>query len=90
MYLKSHLGQLIITMRQTFLYKKECVCPSVRPAVSNAKCVQIIKGYFLRSKVAEIRHEDRCSGKFDAHFLKILLKIILTEIISILCNFNNF
>ena len=33
----------------------------------------------------EIFCEDRCSDKFNANYLKILLKIILTEIINILC-----
>ena len=59
------------------------VCPSIH----NAKCVRILKGYFLRSEVDEIWLEDRCSGKINAHFLRILLKIILTEIISILTIF---
>ena len=56
----------------------------------NAKCVFKLKGYFLRSKVDEIWCEDRCSGKVIAHFLRILLKIISTEIINIWCNFNLF
>ena len=34
-------------------------------------------------KIDEIRYEDRCSGKFNAPFLRIFLKIISTEIISI-------
>ena len=46
-------------------------------------CVYILKGYFLRLKVDEIRVEDRCSGMVSTRSLRILLKIILTKIISI-------
>ena len=34
----------------------------------------------MRSKVDEIWREDRCSDQIDAHFLRILLKIIATDI----------
>ena len=33
----------------------------------------------------EIWFEDRFSGKINAHFLRILLKNISTEVINILC-----
>ena len=49
-------------------------------SIRETKCVLILKGYFLRYKVDEIMHKDRCSGKVNAHFLKVLLKIVLTEI----------
>ena len=67
--LEAHFRHLIFNL---IPYKKECVCP----AVPNAKCVRKLKGYFLRSKVDEIWHEDRCSGKVNVQFLRILLKII--------------
>ena len=38
----------------------------------------------------EIYFEGRCSGKVNAHFLRILLKVISIDIISILCNFDHF
>ena len=41
-------------------------------------CYQI-KGYFLGSNVDEIFHEDRCSDKVNAHYPKILVNIIATE-----------
>ena len=54
-----------------------------------------LKGYFLRSHVDEIWREDRCSGKVNAHFIRILLKLIAMEvispeIISIYCDFDQF
>ena len=52
-------------------------------AIRNAKCVLKLKGYFLRLEVDEIWCEDRCSDKINARFLRILLKIISTGIISI-------
>ena len=63
----------------SILHKKECVYLSVL----DAKCVLMLKEYFLRSKVDKICREDRCSSKVNAHCLRILLEIISTEIISI-------
>ena len=58
------------------------VNPPVCLSVRKTQCVCKLKGYFLRSQVDEIWHEDRCSGKINAHSLLILLKIILMKIIS--------
>ena len=41
------------------------------------------KEFFLKLRVDEILYEERCSGKVKANYLRILLKIISTEIISI-------
>ena len=32
----------------------------------------------------DMKYENRCSGKVNAHYLRILLKIISTEIIKII------
>ena len=59
-------------------------------SIPNTKCVQKLKWHFLKSKVDEIWYEERGSGKVNAHFLRIMLKIISTEIISIYSNFDLF
>ena len=44
------------------------------PSFHNTKLASKLKSYFLRSKVDEIWHEDRCSGKVDVDFLKNFAK----------------
>ena len=51
-------------------------------------CLKIKRG--LPEVEGEICCEDRCRDKVNAHFLRIMLKIISTKIISILCNFDHF
>ena len=42
------------------------------------------------SQVDEIWHKHRCSGKFNVHLLRILLKVISMEIISIYVILTSF
>ena len=51
----------------------------VPPSIPNDKCVHKLKGYFQKSKIDENWGEDRCSVKVNAHFLRILLRIISTD-----------
>ena len=50
---------------------------SIHQSVFDTKCICKLKGYFLRSQVDEIWHEDRCSDKAHSH--RTLLKIILMD-----------
>ena len=46
-------------------------------------CFLFVYLSYIKRNVYEIWCEGRCSGKVNTHLLKILLKIISTEIISI-------
>ena len=59
----------------------QSVSESVHLSLGNTTCVQKLKGYFLRSKVDEIWHEDKYSDKVNVIALSTFLKGILMEII---------
>ena len=57
-------------------------------SVHNTRHVFKIRMYFWMLQVDDIYHDDSCSGKIIP-ILLILLKLILNEIISIMCDFNH-